>query len=1247
MKKKLLLILTIALAILTSLAFSSCGKKGDSQSVPDSASESVSETGQPTESDSQQTSVVDPKGNGTKENPYLIKTADDLLDFADRINNPDDDGEYASSFFRLENDIDMADEKYVSAGKPVTVENEDGTTEVKGGFRGSFDGNGHKISNLTITQTLRMSVGYVGLFGYTNRANVYDLTLEGVNYVVESISGESTIGAYIGGAVGYAVLTNFVNVKTSGTVETRLLPKNVAHIGGVAGELEVYDKEKAYIAYVRNCRAAVETIVGKFDGTEDSVLEVASNGGIVGTVSCTKGAVAIVNCVSDGKVYGGQFVGGIVGYHSGSNVSIVNCVNYASVRATAKDVSYAGGIVGSARNDMIVLDSYSAGNIAGVKASSSFYKSYAGGIFGYSHADDYDMGYTAGVAAENAFHSGVVRSASYDNLNSAGTKIDKAEVDKDWFVNNLGFDADEWNFADGKISPADYDKKSGSYKLSLYANDTLVKEIEKPYTETGFSIIGLLDDGDPIDTLLFFDWGWQSGTRYRYYVPVVKDMRLDAQYGDSAEVAGTFKGKAEYHGESDAGILALYDNGTLQWVSTGIINGTYKYDGTHLLLNFFNNYGEIAGNFNSTSKTISFSIEHGMSAIVSYTFTKKDNIKVFGQYFNNDGDTFVFSDDKITLYSDNVRNNDGVSGSYTIKGDEVVIDGKLSDYFSSMKMTIKNDGTLDVDFVGSKGYSIKSNFARPVNTDHKGEKYVGKYYFPYLTISSNNDAIQSNYVIEFFADGKIEYSSKYSTTPGEYYVFGNLFRIALEGYYTTIRYDETRNFFYGAINRGIGSGSKIKTILTPCADGELVAYMVNYDVNEFVAVNDKNHYLVKDGAVVTDAVIKAEHGFANGERVTINGVDYRVKLSVTDKNNRGYVLEPLGAEEGDYTYNGTSFSLDGIKDVTGDKTGKYYVYDKFVVVVFDDDTIIGFDYTAAKAANGAVTLVAPDNHQGVWYSYKENEDGVSQKYNRLLLDGYGHVAYMYRTDDGTYNFNWGKQSGWVAYTETATGIYCEFNEHYKVEFNFYYDGQLAYCKDFDKTFGIVIHIKDGYTGTTDLPSLPDGVAGTYNGAESDGTAIVFNLKQDLTGSVKGIPFSSIYDGNDKVAFKANGVNYVFAISTKTLTYGTEAVVLTRGGEVEEIIPAMFVGSWTGNFIGFNAGTRTIIIEANGTMKYGEVTLVAEYDIAKSQIVGKTADKSYVITLTWDAKNEVMSANILFVQDYSDEYNSSCSDLKKA
>ena len=320
-----------------------------------------------------------------------------------------------------------------------------------------------------------------------------------------------------------------------------------------------------------------------------------------------------------------------------------------------------------------------------------------------------------------------------------------------------------------------------------------------------------------------------------------------------------------------------------------------------------------------------------------------------------------------------------------------------------------------------------------------------------------------------------------------------------------------------------------------------------------------------------------------------------------------------------------------------------------IFVVFDDDSIIGFDYAAAKAANGAVTLVAPDNHQGVWYSYKENEDGVSQKYNRLLLDGYGHVAYMYRTDDGTYNFNWGRQSGWVAYTETATGIYCEFNEHYKVEFNFYYDGQLAYCKDFDKTFGIVIHIKDGYTGTTDLPSLPDGVAGTYNGAESDGTAIVFNLKQDLTGSVKGIPFSSIYDGNDKVAFKANGVNYVFAISTKTLTYGTESVVLTRGGDVEEVIPAMFVGSWSGNWSGYGSSTtdtRTVEIESDGTMKYVGVTLVAEYDVEKSQIIGKNADESIVITLTWDAQNGVMSATLVSQYDGS-EYTLTCSSLTKA
>lgn len=1243
MKKKLLLVLTIALAILTLFAFSSCGKNDES------GSESVSES-DITGSDSQQTSVVDTKGDGTKENPYLIKTADDLLDFADRINNyDDDDDDYASSFFRLENDIDMAGEKYYAAGKPVTVENDDGTTVIEGGFRGSFNGNGHKITNLTITQTLRMSVGYVGLFGYTNKANIFDLTIENLDYEIESYSSEETVGAYIGGAVGYAVLTNFVNVKTSGTIETKFMDKNLGYIGGIAGELEVYDKNQSYIAYVRNCSAAVETAVGKFEGGESSVLENAANGGIIGRVNCSKGAVSIINCVSNGKVYGGEYVGGIVGYSSGSNVSIINCVNYANVRATSKEVSYAGGIVGSARSDMIVLDSYSAGGITGVKATSSSYKSYAGGIFGYSCGDDYEMGYTAGVAAENDFCSGAVK--TYDVLNKTGTKIDKSTtVNKDWFVNALGFDKDEWDYADGKIAPKDYDKSSGSYKLSLYADDKLVKEIDKPYDEEGFAFIGELEDAENDGTDIFFDWIWTTGsTRYRYYVPVVKDIRLDAQYGDVSALTGTYKGTYEYYGVSDAGVLVLNNDGSLQWINSGVIGGKYKTDGTHVLFTFNNEYGDVTGSYSDADETVGFTIEHGMSATVDYTFTKA-SIRVFGQYFNDAGDMFAFTDKKLTLYSDSLNSNYGISGTYTINGDELSVSGEaLAKYFSSMKITINADDSLAVKFVGTD-YSLDCNFARPKNTDHTGKKYVGKYSLAYL-YSSSNGPYQSDYTMEFSADGSFYRHSKYSTTTGSFYVFeGNIVKILLEGNISTMRYDESNDIFFGLYSAG--TSAKKNVVLTPVEDGALKAFMIGNDENTYVAVTDKKQYVVTNGELNLSATVVAPDGFADGARISIDGVSYRVVYYSTEQGSQGYGLTVIGPEEGEYSYNGKKVVIDGIGNVSGEKNGSYAVFDdNLVVIVYDDDEILGFDYAAAKSDGGKITAKTPDKYQGVWYKEKldnqtDPENPVMKKYNKLIIDGFGHATYLYNRDfEGEWIFNWGGKNQWRTVTETATGLYCRFNEYNEVEIYFYYNGQLAYCKS-SGNFGEQKLVSDGYAGTTDIPSLPSGVAGTYNGTESGGTAIVFNLKQDLTGSIKGVPFSAIYDGIDKVAFTANKVDYLFTISAKTLTYGTESVVLTRGGDVEEVIPAMFVGTWSGNFTGYNAGTRTIKIESDGTMTLNDVVLTSEYNAEKSQIIGKNSDETYVITLTWNSETNVLSAKLRVVRD-GDIYDLECSSLTKA
>ena len=277
---------------------------------------------------------------GSKNNPYLIATADDLADFADKVNHPeeDDNEKYAKSFFKLVADIDMEGIPYVSAGQLVTLNEGEENERMVYGFSGSFDGNGHTISNLTIKRNLRSGMSYVGLFGYCHRATITNLTLDNVSYAVVSGADQSSIGAYVGGIVGYGNLTNISNVRVSGEFNMSLCASNPSRIGGIAGGLDVYDSEIAYIAYVKNCVSEVKVVAKRFedDGSASS-LDSAVNGGIIGATStASNGALAVINCVTtaNAAVEGGEWVGGIMGYASCSRMSIINCANYARVKAT-------------------------------------------------------------------------------------------------------------------------------------------------------------------------------------------------------------------------------------------------------------------------------------------------------------------------------------------------------------------------------------------------------------------------------------------------------------------------------------------------------------------------------------------------------------------------------------------------------------------------------------------------------------------------------------------------------------------------------------------------------------------------------------------------------------------------------------------------------------------------------------------------------------------------------------------------
>lgn len=92
------------------------------------------------------------KGNGTKENPYLIENASDLKKLSDYVNSG---FEYGFAYFFQTNDIDL-----INYDNWVPI----GVFDCAYSFKGCYDGGGHKIFNLRIDSSY-LNNGNVGLFG--------------------------------------------------------------------------------------------------------------------------------------------------------------------------------------------------------------------------------------------------------------------------------------------------------------------------------------------------------------------------------------------------------------------------------------------------------------------------------------------------------------------------------------------------------------------------------------------------------------------------------------------------------------------------------------------------------------------------------------------------------------------------------------------------------------------------------------------------------------------------------------------------------------------------------------------------------------------------------------------------------------------------------------------------------------------------------------------------------------------------
>ena len=140
-------------------------------------------------------------GNGSKENPYVIKTASELALLAKNVNEGES---YKDVYFELNNNIDLTEKYWTSIGN----------AEDKA-FSGHFNGNGYEVKLNTENQKVS------GLFGYTANA---EITLLGVDGLV---SGED-IG---GGIVGIARDTKIENCYSNAAVVAD------KYVGGLVGQI--------------------------------------------------------------------------------------------------------------------------------------------------------------------------------------------------------------------------------------------------------------------------------------------------------------------------------------------------------------------------------------------------------------------------------------------------------------------------------------------------------------------------------------------------------------------------------------------------------------------------------------------------------------------------------------------------------------------------------------------------------------------------------------------------------------------------------------------------------------------------------------------------------------------------------------------------------------------------------------------------------------------------------------------------
>lgn len=382
-----------------------------------------------------------------------ISTVEDLIN----LQKLTDSGWYITrgKTFILMNDIDLSG---VTDWTPIGCATGNYYSKM---FCGTFDGQGHTISDLNITRTGYGQNTVIGLFGYLNGATIKNLKLDNFNFSATTTDVEGSKYLYTGGFLAaQAEQDNITSgVTVSGVTVTNSSATNMS-ISGLWSS--TYSN-----ATITNCSTDF-TVTANISNNNAGII-----GGLIANIPNTK-SVSISQSSSTMNASGSFFLAsGLVGYiySGGATLNINNC--------------YFGGKISSTRNNFNnsicgLVGFYTDGTWSSLKASTlnisnsyvdaelsapnGFVNTIIGGHYGPSTAVKNN------ITLNNVFYSESMASLGEININNDNGKYVNLERNNVGIASNI-YDA----MTKGNFNPAIW-----SYKgIIIYDNPYALIEINK------------------------------------------------------------------------------------------------------------------------------------------------------------------------------------------------------------------------------------------------------------------------------------------------------------------------------------------------------------------------------------------------------------------------------------------------------------------------------------------------------------------------------------------------------------------------------------------------------------------------------------------------------------------------------------------------------------------------------------------------------------------------------------------------